>query len=304
MSRPLKLYYASGDAYANIKDNIWTTLLSSLTMGFSLAIFALFMIIFVNLNAVVSSWGERTHIVAYLKADALDGAKEIETLGELIKGQKGVVEVNYVSREMALDDLKEELKGQSAIFEGVDAALLPASFEIMVAEEFREPEKIKVIVEVIGSFTWVEEVQYGQEWLAKLSSLLGFFEIVVVFVGLFLGAAVLFIISNTIRLTIYSRKQEIEVMRLIGASNAFIKVPYLIEGFIIGIVGGILAMVMLFLGQFFFILKIPLYFSFVVVNPFNLYMLLVMLLISGTFMGTIGSFLSLGKFLKINEETQ
>lgn len=303
MSASLKLYYASTDAYANIRDNIWTTLLSSLTMGFSLAIFALFMIVFVNLNTVVSGWGERTHIVAYLKADAGEGAREVKRLKALIEGQKGVIEAKFVSRDAALKELKEELKGHSAIFEGVEATLLPASFEVMVSDEFREPEKIKAIVETIGGFSWVEEVQYGQEWLAKLSSLLGFFEIVIVFVGLFLGAAVLFIISNTIRLTIYSRKQEIEVMRLIGASNVFIKVPYLIEGFIIGIGGGILAMGMLFLGQYFFVLKIPLYFSFVVANPFNIYLLLAMLLISGTLMGTIGSLLSLGKFLKIDEET-
>jgi cell division transport system permease protein len=266
-------------------------------MGLSLSIFALFMIIFVNLNAVVGGWGERTHIVAYLKASAIaDGG--VERLKGLVAGQSGVEDVKYVSRDAALDILKEELKGHSAIFEGVEATLLPASFEITVAEEFRDPAKIQSIVEVIRNFSWVEEVQFGEEWLAKLSSLLSFLEIVAIFIGFFLGAAVLFIVSNTIRLTIYSRKQEIEVMRLIGASDKFIKIPYLIEGFILGIAGGFLAMGLLFLCQYFFVIRIPLYFSFVVKNPFNVYLLLVLLLISGIIMGIVGSLLSLGKFLK------
>jgi cell division transport system permease protein len=302
MNRSLKLYYASGDAYANIKDNIWTTLLSSLTMGFSLAILAIFIIIFVNLNTVVSGFGERTHIVAYLKADASESYEDITSFTSHIEGIRGVIEVKYVSRDVALDELKDELKEHSAIFEGVEPTLLPASFEVMVSDEYREPEMVKKVVGAIGGFSWVDEVQYGQEWLEKLSSLLGFFEVVAVFIGLFLAAAVLFIISNTIRLTIYSRKREIEVMRLIGASNAFIKVPFLIEGFVLGIAGGLLAMVMLFLGQYFFILKIPLYFSFVVENPFNLYLFLAFLLLSGTLMGTVGSLFSLGKFLKVDEE--
>ena len=298
MNASLKLYYASTDAYTNIKESLWTTILSSLTMGLSLSIFALFMIIFFNLNVVVGGFGERTHIVAYLVPDATEYTGGIERLKELTEGQSGVVEVNYVSRDTALGILKEELKGHSAIFEGVEATLLPASFEIMVAQEFRDPAKIGSIVEVIRDFSWVEEVQYGEEWLAKLSSLLSFLEIVAIFIGLFLGAAVLFIVSNTIRLTIYSRKQEIEVMRLIGASDKFIKIPYLIEGFILGVAGGFLAMVLLFLCQYFFVIKVPLYFSFVVKNPFNVYLLLALLLISGIIMGTLGSLLSLGKFLK------
>ena len=297
MSASLKLYYASTDAYTNIRENLWTTILSSFTMGLSLSIFALFMIIFVNLNSVVGGWGERTHIVAYLKASAIaDGG--VERLKGLVAGQSGVEDVKYVSRDAALGILKEELKGHSAIFEGVEATLLPASFEITVAEEFRDPAKIQSIVEVIRNFSWVEEVQFGEEWLAKLSSLLSFLEIVAIFIGFFLGAAVLFIVSNTIRLTIYSRKQEIEVMRLIGASDKFIKIPYLIEGFILGVAGGFLAMGLLFLCQYFFVIRIPLYFSFVVENPFNVYLLLVLLLIAGIAMGIVGSLLSLGKFLK------
>ncbi len=301
MSASLKLYYASSDAYINIRENLWTTILSSLTMGFSLAIFALFMIVFVNLNAVVGGWGERTHIVAYLRADALSGGGEVERLKGIVEGQSGVEDVKYVSKDEALGILKEELKGHDAIFEGVESTLLPSSFEIKVAREFRDPERIQSIVEVIRDFSWVEEVQYGQEWLAKLSSLLSFLQIVALFAAVFLGAAVLFIVSNTIRLTIYSRKQEIEVMRLIGASDTFIKVPYLIEGFILGVLGGILAMGMLFLCQYFFVIKIPLYFSFVVENPFNVYSLLGLLLLSGILMGTLGSLLSLGKFLKPQE---
>lgn len=299
MSAPLKLYYASSDAYTNIRENLWTTILSAFTMGLSLSIFALFMIIFVNLNVVVGGWGERTHIVAYLKSDAHRERGGIERLKKLIAGQSGIEEVKYVSKDAALAILKEELKGHSAIFEGVEATLLPASFEIKVAEEFRDPAKIQSIVEVIRNFSWVEEVQFGEEWLAKLSGLLSFLEIVAIFIGLFLGSAVLFIVSNTIRLTIYSRKQEIEVMRLIGASDKFIKIPYLIEGLILGVAGGFLAMALLFLCQYFFALKIPLYFSFVVENPFNVYLLLALLLISGIIMGTVGSLLSLGKFLKL-----
>ncbi|MDO8426893.1 MAG: hypothetical protein Q7T24_05205, partial [Deltaproteobacteria bacterium] len=118
-------------------------------------------------------------------------------------------------------------------------------------------------------------------------------------IGVFLAAATIFIISNTIRLTVYARKDEIEIMRLVGASTLFVKVPFFIEGALQGLLGGVLALVVLGAGRYLLLSNIPPYFSFVADVPFPAYVVFGLLVVAGVIMGVAGSLISMGRFLKV-----
>ncbi len=297
MSSTQKLIYASEDAYFNIKENFTATILSSMTVACTIAILAIFIIIFFNLRSTVEGWGERTHIIAYVE-DGVSGST-LRSLEANVKAAGGVKEVGYVSKADALKNLSEELSEHSAIFEGVKKDILPASFEIKVTEEFRDPAKIMRTVKALKRLKGLSEVQYGQEQIEQLASFLKFFEFTALSLGVFFSAAVIFIISNTVRMTVYARKDSIEVMRQVGASETYIKVPFFIEGLLMGVLGGVLALVVLYFARYFFIQRTPEFLSFLLVNPFTPLMLIGILFVTGVALGSIGSLVSMRKFLRI-----
>lgn len=287
------LFYIFSDAVRSIRENLATTVLTALTLGFSLSIFAVFVFVFFNLRSVINSWGDRTQIVAYVK-DSPDAA----TMRAAVMRVPGVSSAEFVSKDKALSELKAELKGHEAILEGVDENPLPASFEIRVNGSYKNPAELTNVAERLKTLPWVEDVQYSREWVEKLSAFFRFIELAAAFIGVFLAAATIFIISNTIRLTVYARREEIEIMSLVGASDSFIRVPFFIEGVLQGLIGGLLALVILAGGRLILLSKIPPYFSFVVSSPISTPLLALILIATGIFMGVAGCLISTGRFLK------
>ena len=296
MGGAVNILYTLTDALRSIRANFTTTVLSSFTVGFALAIFSLFLLVFINLTTVVETWGDRTHIVAYIK----DGKEKagVAPMRKRVAALPGVSHVKYVSKDDALKTLREELKGQEGILEGIGSNPLPASFEIKLKEGHRNPEGVKATVTSLERMGWVEDVQYGAERVERFSGFLKFLELSAVVVGVFLAAATLFIISNTIRLTVYARREEIEIMRYLGATDAFIKVPFLIEGMVQGFAGGVLALGMIYTGRYVLATNIPPYLGFVVESPVSITALVAMLVTAGVALGVAGSIVSLGRFLK------
>jgi cell division transport system permease protein len=275
---------------------VGTTVLTSFTLAFSLAIFSLFIFIITNLNGVVEGWGERTQLIVYVK-DASVG--RVDNIAQAIVAVTGVKSAEYVSKEVALARLKEELKGHEGILDGVDANPLPASFEVKVQEEFNQPERIAEVAGRIKALDWAEDVQYSREWVEKLAAFIRFVQLAAVGIGVFLGAATLFIISNTIRLAVYARKDEIEIMKLVGASDMYVKTPFVLEGLIQGLFGGLLAMCILALGRYAVLSEIPAYLRFAVEMPFGAGLFLAFLTGAGMVMGVAGSLISMNRFLKV-----
>lgn len=288
------LFYIFSDAIRSIRENLATTVLTAVTLGFSLSIFAVFVFVFFNLRSVINSWGDRTQIVAYVK-DSSDAA----LMRDAIMRLPGVSSAEFVSKEKALSELKSELKGHEAILEGVDENPLPATFEIRVAGSYRDPAVLTAVAERLKAIPWVEDVQYSREWVEKLSSFFRFVELAALFIGVFLAGATIFIISNTIRLTVYARREEIEIMTLVGASDSFIRVPFFIEGVLQGLIGGIFALLILAGGRLLLLSKIPPYFSFVVSSPVPVPLLALILITTGVVMGVAGCLISMGRFLKV-----
>lgn len=290
------MMYVLSDALRSIRANLITTIFTSLTLGFSLAIFALFLFVFINANAAIKSFGDRTRIIAYVKDNQ---AVDPEVLRKELLKIPGVGSAEYVSKDRALKELKDELKGHESILEGVDANPLPASFEIKLSDSFRDPSLISSAAQRLKALNWVEDIQWNREWVEKFSAFLRFIELAALIIGVFLGAATIFIISNTIRLTVYARKDEIEIMRLVGASTLFVKVPFFMEGALQGFLGGVLALLMLWAGQYLLLSNVPAYFRFVADVPFPAYVVFGFLVAAGVVMGVAGSLISMGKFLKV-----
>jgi len=296
MSGGFSLIYSLTDAFKNIRGNPVITVLSSLTVGFSLSIFVFFLIVLVNLNSAVNTWGERSIVSAYIKDEAL--REGVEGLKKEIEAVSGVREVIFVSKQGALSSLKAGLKGFEGILEGVEADILPASFEIRIDPSYINPDGIKSIVSRLKKMERLEDVEYGAEWVERFSALLKFIEIFALVIGVFLAAATLFIISNTIRLTVFARKDEIEVLRYLGGSDVFVKMPFFIEGMMAGAGGGLIAFGIILLGRYILSIHVPAHFLFIIADPFSLPFLLGILILSGLFFGGIGSIVSLARFLK------
>jgi len=290
------LRFFVSDAIGAIKENLATTILTAITLAFSIAICAFFFIVFINLGSLFSSWGDNAYIIAYIK----DSAPSSQTKGfkKQVLKINGVSGARYVSRAEAMAELKKVLKGHAGILEGMNKGILPASFEIHLRKVSREPDRMLKVVKRIKSLPWVDEVQYSQEWTRKFYGVFRFFELTAIVIGVVLAAAAVFVITNTIRLTVYARREEIEVLRLVGASDNFISMPFLIEGVIEGAVGGGFAFLIVFAVLGLLSYNIPEYLAFVLDIPVPLYAVFLITTVTGTLAGAIGSIISTGRFLK------
>ncbi len=295
MSGGANLLYMLSDAMRCARENVSTAVLTAFTIGFSLAIFAIFLFVSINLNGFISTWGDKTHVVVYVKDSA---APDPEKFGEELKRIPGVSSFTYISRAAALKELRDELKGHESILEGVDTNLLPASFEIKIGSAYRDSDKVRVLTENIRKLPWADEVQYSQEWVEKFASLVRFIELAALVIGVFLAAATVFIVSNTVRLAVYARRDEIEIMRLIGASDAYVKAPFFIEGVMQGVAGGLISFAVLAVGRHLILDNVPQYFRFALDVPFPAPAVFSVLVLSGALMGVAGSLVTVGRFLK------
>jgi cell division transport system permease protein len=215
-------------------------------MVVSLLIFGTFLILFVNLNTWVKGWGQSLSMSVYLQ----DGVSEIkkQEVTAFIENLQGSEIKRFISKEDALRHLRSALGSQAGLLEGLSNNPLPASFEVVFADSDSEkidPQKIKKDLEAVDG---VEDVQYSEEWLKRFEGLLKMIRLVGFIIGGFLCVGILLIVTNTIKLTIYSRRDEIEILKLVGATDWFVKAPFLLEGMIQGILSGILALSALFFG--------------------------------------------------------
>ena len=210
--------------------------LSVTTIAFSLFVFGLFGLVAVNIRRTIGTLAERVEVVAYLRRgtpiEAITlAAADIEAFPE-------VASVEHVSEEQALARARAELHEFQDIFQDVEANPLPASFEIRLRPEHRNAETAELVASRLRSFPFVEDVRYGRDWVEKLDRL----RAIAGMVGFVVGAAFLLvsviIIGTTIRMTVLQRSREIAIMRLVGATDRFIRLPFLLEGLLKGVLGG------------------------------------------------------------------
>jgi cell division transport system permease protein len=270
------------------------------TITLALLIVSLFLLVSVNLENAAENWSERVQVTVYFDREL--GSRELSSLSARISALPGVFRVRYVSREEALKRFSARLKGQETLLEGVRSDLLPASFEISLKRSRRDTQSVETLVASLKRIPGITEVQYGEEWVRRFNTFLNFMRLVGALLGLFLVIAVVFIVSNTIKLTIYARRDEIEVMALVGATRMFIRAPFLIEGIIQGGCGALLAVGLLLAIYEGFLHNAG---SFLTFNPaaaglaFLPPEYLAALILSGVLLGLVGSLTSLKRFISV-----
>jgi cell division transport system permease protein len=286
-------------AYRDIRRNI---LVNGVTIGiivFSLLVISIFLVVLVNLNRLLVHWEGKIHVISYVR-DGLS-SHEVKNLEKHIHELKEVKSIKYVSKSDARLLYKRIFGKQDGILAGLDLDILPASFEIQLKKEFYRGREVKELVKKLSQIKGITDIQYGGEWISRLSTIVHLLRWGQWIVGGILFLAISFIISNAIKLSIYARKEEIEIMRLVGATNGHIKIPFLIEGLFQGVSGAILSVGLLFLLYQSFLLKSgpfvkaslgPIEFSFLPWSSIGGVILV------GVFLGFLGSYLSLARFLK------
>ena len=283
-----------------IRNNLFIHLIAVGTIAFALLTLGIFMITVINLDRTFNELGRDMQVIVYL--DRASSAQDITRAGEGIAGLSQVRKVTFVSKEEALARLREGLKTQSGLLDDLRENPLPPSFEIELKDEHTNPEDLQAFIGEVKKIAASAEVDYGQEWLQRFSAFISMLKLVGLSIGSFLLLATVFIISNTIRLTIYSRREEIEIMKLVGATNLSIRIPFFLEGIAQGLLASLLSLGMLCAGYKALVHKLLTDYS-LFLGPMQLtflpYSLTGALILLGIALGTFGCAFSMGRFLKV-----
>ena len=285
------------DALKSIKRNITVSFAAMLTVLVTFFVLGTFTLVGLNFNKTIEDVADKIEIKVYLQDDIkLVNQREVEIK---LAEQEGVKAVTYESKDEAFTKLKKDLEGNSGMLEGYSLENNPlASSYIVTLEDASYAGSVSKAVE---DMTGVESITNQQELIEKISRVVDFVQILgVVLFFVFIGVSI-FLIMNTIKLAVYSRRREVGIMKFVGATDWFIRWPFVIEGMIIGAVGSLLATVILYFiyrGIFGFIASNLLIANLVPVS-FVLTTLLGGFLLGGIVVGAIGSIAALRKFLVV-----
>jgi cell division transport system permease protein len=227
-------------ALQDILQNRFLSLVTIVTVALSILIVSAFALFFLNANDLITAWKRGVHIMAYLKNGTSE--TEVSRLKETLHGMGGVAEVHFISRAAALRQLREQLPRQSFLLDNLKQNPLPDAFEVQLLPANRNWEKIENLAKQIEKIPEVDEVEYGQGWLGRFSAVFDLFRLAGYALGVLLFMAAVFFVANTIRLVLYSRREEVDIMRLVGAEDRFIKTPFYIVGMLQGALGGIIGL--------------------------------------------------------------
>ncbi len=227
--------YFFREALKSFYRNWLMTFASILTVTLSLFILGMFLSTVLNLNHMASYLENQVELSVYMK-DGLT-TKQVMDVGSRIKKLPEMKSVSFVNKDQALKNFRERLGDRSYLLDSLNTNPLPSSFEIV----FHTPEAVRQAAHIVAQYPEVESVQYGQETIEQLFQFTRIVRIGGAILIVFLAFSTLFIISNTIRLTVFARRKEIQIMKYVGATNGFIRWPFLLEGMMLGFIGSLIA---------------------------------------------------------------
>lgn len=290
------LFYFLRETMHSLIRNKFMALASVLTVTLSMFILGSFLAVVLNMNHMASYLETQVEMSVYLK-DGLN-TNQVMGVGQRLKALPDMKEIKFTNKDQAMKEFRERLGDQAGILDAVNGNPLPSSYQL----SFANPEALKSAAAIVSGFQEVESVQYGQDIIEQLYKVSQAIRLSGIILIAFLAGAELFIISNTIRLTVFARRREIQIMKYVGATNGFIRWPFLFEGIFIGLVGsGIASAVLWELYKTMLneaaaagLLFIP----FIGVYPFMLHITGI-LLAAGVVIGALGSGISLRKYMKV-----
>ena len=288
--------YYIREVFISLRRNNWMSVASIGTVAVSLFIFGMFLMMVMNMNKLAENMESQVQINVYLldKVDK-EQARDIE---KDLKEIEGVESVGFVTKDEAMERFKDRLGDQKTLLDALDETNpLPDSFEVTVTN----PDLVKTAAEKMEKLDGVECAKYGQDVMEHLFEITRLLRIFGFTLMLVLAFATLFIISNTIRLTVFARRKEIAIMKYVGATDWFIRWPFVMEGMVLGLFGSIIAAMVLRTAYTAMAEKVYdtlAFFPLIPEQPFLTYITIVVV-ISGMVVGAIGSAVSIKKFLKV-----
>ncbi len=209
-------------------------------MAMTLFVFGAFMLVQENLETLLHGWGEQLQIDAYLETHL--SADNVESLQKKIGMYPEVARVRLISQQQAWKDFQAALGAQSSVLDGLPRDVLPASFEIAVKPAFRDGPLVEALAARLEKEAGITNVEYAQDWVDRMNLVILAVQWTKWIFGGVLFLTTYFIVGSTVKLAIMARKEEIEIMQLVGASESMIEAPFVLEGMVQGIFGGVLSL--------------------------------------------------------------
>jgi len=292
----MKLFFFKR-ALQDILNNRFLNTVTVITIALSVLIVSSFALFFTNANELLDTWKKGIRALVYLdpsanEANRLDLKYNIQQL-------EGVSEARFISRKDALDQMRVQMGRQASLLEGLESNPLPDAFEVRLKPESQTMADIERLSRAIEALPHIDKVEYGQQWIGKFTSIINVFKFVGYAMGGLFLVATLFIVANTVRLVLYSRQEEIAIMRLVGATDRFIKFPFYIQGLALGGVGGMIGMSGLYIAFYFISQKFHNSLSAELLDMHFLNLEIIAAIVAGSMLvGWVGCFVSLKQFLK------
>jgi cell division transport system permease protein len=261
--------------------------LSITTIAFSLFAFGLFGLVALNIRDALQRVEERVEIRAFVADNTT--IERITAASDEISKYPEVLTVEIVTQGQALERARKELGEFKDVF---DAEFLPPSLDVKLKPGFRDPKTVRKVVDQVREYEFVDDVRFGEEWITQLYRLRNIAGVAGIALGLAFAAVAVIIIGATIRMAVLARSREISIMRLVGATDGFIRRPFLIEGSIKGVLGGILALVLTYMAMR--LIQQYLHFQ----TAFFDRRLATLGVVFGALMGLLGSAVSVGRHLR------
>lgn len=290
--------YLFKEGYNNLRKHSSKTFSTMLIICATMLVLGIFIVLFQNVNANVKTVREEQGLQALIE----DGATEedIEYMRDELEQIPGVKSIEYLDKDKAFEDAKAIFEGQEYFLEGLsNVNIFPASFVIKF-DRVEDSQQVKAEVEKIEG---IYKVKYNETTIEAVVAISKIANIFLLGIGVVLLIVSIFIISNTIKLAVYSNKREIVIMRYIGATNRFIKTPFVVEGAIIGIISAIISFILISLAYVVLYARLPQIGSSLGVFGFIpytqiWYQILIAYIVLGLFIGIFGSSISIRKYLK------
>ncbi|MGD8241203.1 MAG: permease-like cell division protein FtsX [Desulfobacterales bacterium] len=230
-------------ALQDIRHNRLLNAVTITTIALSILIVSAAILFFVNTTDMLEAWRRGIRIMVYLE-DGLDQTRH-QAIATRLEGLYGVQEARFISKQTALERLHDQMPRQSAILEGLGQNPLPDAFEVQMIPTARTWEKAEDLARRLEAIDGVADVEYGQRWVERFITLFNLFRLTSYAMGGLFFIASLFIVGNTVRLILYTRREEVEIMRLVGATERFILAPFYFQSMIQGTLGGIAGLAVL-----------------------------------------------------------
>lgn len=284
-------------AVRSLWENLYLNLVATGVIAAAVLMIGVFLMVMYNLNAITQDWASDVHVSAYFHPSV--PAARCFALKEQVAALEGVAAVRFVSEDDARAYLAERVPETVPVLEELGAGILPASLEITLTDRQAHGEGIARIVEAL-QLPEFDTVDYGQQWVERFNSFLSLLRLLALVLGGLIAVAAVFLVANTIHLVVFSRRQELETMRLVGATDDTIMAPYLVEGLLQGVLGAGLALAGLLVLHRWVILRLQVALDLSLgSNPLAFlpleYQLLLML--AGALLGVAGAWSAVHRFL-------